>query len=147
MKYIENLQLNSRNVIKWEPQLTAAEISSIAKNSAITLAGTVNSYYKKSESEEADKNVAVEKAMTNGLTIKSDEDDTIEKAAIEEALLQSWSIDDEEIKVEVSGRIVTLTGTVNSVYQKNEATRLAWNVPKVWLVKNDLVIDYYLIDG
>ena len=54
----------------------------------------------------------------------------------------SWSIDNNDIKVEVSGTTVTLTGKVNSWYEKDEAARLAWNAPGVWKVENELVVEY-----
>ena len=220
MKNNEDLQRDVQNAIKWEPLLTAAEIGVTAKDGVITLTGTVDSYSKKMEAEEAARNVGgvkavvekievkigsswqkndndiatevikalgtncdvpqdkvkvkVEKgrvwlsgqvqwdfqkeaartairhlegvkAVMNNVTFTSDEDEAVEKAAIEGALLRHWSIENEDIDVEVSGHTVTLTGTVNSVYQKNEAARLARNAPGVWNVENNLVIDYYLI--
>jgi osmotically-inducible protein OsmY len=53
-----------------------------------------------------------------------------------------------EIQVKVSGTKVTLTGTVDSWYQKNEAERIAWSAPSVGTVSNELVVeyDYALID-
>jgi len=220
MKNNEDLQRDVQNAIKWEPLLTAAEIGVTAKDGVITLTGTVDSYSKKMEAEEAARNVGggkavvekievkigsswqkndndiatevikalgtncdvpqdkvkvkVEKgrvwlsgqvqwdfqkeaartairhlkgvkAVMNNVTFTSDEDEAVEKAAIEGALLRHWSIENEDIDVEVSGHTVTLTGTVNSVYQKTEAARLARNAPGVWNVENNLVIDYYLI--
>ncbi|WP_449399498.1 BON domain-containing protein [Chryseobacterium wanjuense] len=46
------------------------------------------------------------------------------------------------MKVSVSGTTVTLTGTANSWYQKEEAARIAWKTPGIWNVKNELEIDY-----
>jgi osmotically-inducible protein OsmY len=51
-------------------------------------------------------------------------------------------MDDQDITVDVLANNVTLYGTVNSYYQKNEAERIAWNAPGVWTVKNELVIDF-----
>jgi len=45
--------------------------------------------------------------------------------------------------VKVSGTTATLSGTVTSWYQKEEAERIAWNTPSIWHAKNDLVVDYY----
>jgi len=57
-------------------------------------------------------------------------------------LCVNWSIDDDDIRVKVSGNRVTLNGTVNSFYQRDEAERIAWNAPGVSSVDNELVIDY-----
>jgi hypothetical protein len=56
--------------------------------------------------------------------------------------LIAWPIDDDDITVEVSGTTVTLTGTVDSWYQRDEAEKIAWNAPGVWAVANELVVDY-----
>jgi len=80
--------------------------------------------------------------VTNNIKIKADTLDKVEQKNIESALERNWSLSDREIKVKVSGTKVTLTGTVDSWYQKSEAARIAWKAPGVWSVENDLVVDY-----
>ncbi len=217
MKNDETLQKDVQEAIKWEPLLRAAEIGITATDGVITLTGTVDSYARKAEAEEAAKNVGGVKAVvekidvkfggtwqkddreiatevvnalragwealqdkvhvkveqgwvsltgevqwdyqkeatknalknlagvkgvTNGITVKSEAKDEIEKEAIERALLRNWSINDAAIQVAVSGNRVLLTGFVDSVYQRNEAGRLALNAPGVWTVDNELAIEY-----
>lgn len=81
------------------------------------------------------------KGVTNKITIKETEDQ-IEKKAIEHALRRNWFIDDKNIKVNVSGHKVTLTGSVNSWYQFDKAARIAWNAPGVWKLDNKSRVDY-----
>jgi osmotically-inducible protein OsmY len=218
MKTNADLQKDVQDAIKWEPLLSAAEIGVTAKEGIITLTGTVDSYWKKTEAEEAAKNVAGVKAVvekieirfandsftkddneiaaevvnafkwsievpndkvkvkvekgwvtlegelewnfqkeaakdavrdlfgvagvTNNITIKADTLDEIERKDIESALERNWSLSDQEIKVKVSGTKVTLTGKVDSWYQKSEAARIAWKARGVWSVENNLVVDY-----
>ena len=66
----------------------------------------------------------------------------LKKRDIECALGRNWSIDDQDIRVKVSGNNVTLNGTVQSFYQRDEAERIAWNAPGVWTVDNELVIGH-----
>ena len=80
--------------------------------------------------------------MTNNIRIKTSTEDEIERKDIERALERNWSLSDRQINVKVSGTKVTLTGTVDSWYQKSEAARIAWMVRGVWSVENDLVVDY-----
>jgi osmotically-inducible protein OsmY len=80
--------------------------------------------------------------VANNITIKSGTQDQIEKRDIESALRRNCSIRDENITVRTSNHKATLTGTVDSWYQKNEAARMAWNAPGVWTVDNELVVGY-----
>jgi osmotically-inducible protein OsmY len=216
MKNNAELQKDVQDAIKWEPLLNAAEIGVTTKNGVVTLTGTVDSYTKKTEAEDAAKNVVGVKAVvekievkfcsdcakkddnqiateilnawkwnwqipndkikvkvekgwvtlegelrwnyqkeaardavkdllgvtgvSNNITIKSETRDLIEKKDIENALRRNWSVGCENIVVKDSDHTVTLTGTVKSWYQKDEAARIAWNAPGVWTVNNDLVV-------
>ena len=217
MRTNEKLQQDVQNAIKWEPLLNAAEIGVTAKDGVITLTGTVDSYLKKTEAENAAKSVAGVKAvaeditikfasdyrksdseiakavidamkthwipdgkvkvevekgwvklegalqwnfqkdvvqnavkpligvlgLTNHIKIQAESHDEIETKEIEEAIARNWSINDQGIEVTDTGSRVTLTGSVHSLYQKDEADRIAWNAPGVCVVDNDLLIDYY----
>jgi osmotically-inducible protein OsmY len=217
MKTNETLQKDVQDAIKWEPLLNAAEIGVTAKDGIITLTGTVDSFAKKSEAEDAAKKVRGVKAVvekieiryngmgkkddndianeilqtlkwhgtvpdniikvkveegwvtlggelpwnyqreaakklvsgimgvrfvTNNITIKSETHDRIEKADIERALARNGSIDENKIRVNVLGNRVTLNGTVQSWYDRDEAARIAWNAPGVLSVDNELAIEY-----
>jgi len=219
MKNNVELQKDVQDAINWEPLLDAAEIGVSVKDGVVTLTGTVDSYFKKMEAEDAAKNIAGVKAVVenihikfnstmskkddneianeilnayrcnskfptdkvkikvengfvslegelhwnyqkqsakdmvkylsgvtgviNNITIKPETDDQIEKHQIENALRRNWSTGGEDIKVKVFGHDVTLTGVVNSWYQKDDAGRIAWNAPGVWTVDNDLVVEFH----
>ena len=98
------------------------------------------SFQKEAAKKSVSKVIGV-KGVTNNITIKSETNDSIEKKDIERALKSNWSISEREINVEVSGNNVTLNGTVHSLYQKDQAGRIAWNAPGVWKVNNELVIE------
>jgi VCBS repeat-containing protein len=223
MKNNEALQKDVQDAIKWEPLLNAAEIGVTVKDGVVTLTGTVDSFTKKMEAEDAAKKVAGVKAVvekvaiklahwgkttdteiaaevlralkwnwkvpnnkvkvkvedgwitlegdlhwnyqreaaktaiqnlmgvtgvTNNIKIQSESDDAVEKMSIESALRRNWSVNDDDIHVEVSGTTVTLTGTVKSWYQRDEAEKIAWNALGVWSVDNELIVeyDYDLVD-
>lgn len=216
MKTNEELQKDVQDAIKFEPFLHAAEIGVTAKEGIVTLTGVVDGYYKKTEAENAAKNVAGVKAVvenitikynnfskndndiavevvnalkaswsipndkvkvkvengwvtldgelpwnyqrndaknavnyltgvtgiTNNIKIKSEVNDAIEKKDVENALARHWSINAKDINVKASGTKITLTGNVTSLYQKEEAERVAWNTPGVWSVENKLEVEY-----
>ena len=217
MKSNAELQQDVQDAIKWQPLLNAAEIGVTAKDGVVSLTGVVDNYAKKTEAEDAAKNVAgvtalVEKievrypssysktnaeiaaevltalkarwdvpsdkvkvkveagwitltgevgwnfqreaakdaiksmmgviGVTNNIKIKSESMESVEKAGIESALKRNWAFYDDNIRVQVSGHRATLTGTVDSLYEKNEAARITWNAPGVWAVDNELVVDW-----
>lgn len=115
------------------------------ENGWVTLSGEVEWNHQKDAARKTVKHLAGVRGVTNNITIKASLHDALEKMDIERALGRNWSIDSEEIEVSVSGNRVTLNGTVDSIYQKDEAGRIAWNAPGVRAVENDLVIDYGLV--
>ena len=109
----------------------------------VTLGGELAWNYQKEAAKSAVNYLMGVKGVTNEIKIKSESHDAIEQKDVENAIGRSWSIDNNDIHVKVSGTTVTLTGTVHSWYQKDEAARIAWKTPGIWNVKNELVVDYY----
>jgi osmotically-inducible protein OsmY len=213
----EDLQRDVQDAIKWEPLLSAAEIGVIVKDGVVTLSGIVDSFAKKTETEDAarkvkgvkavvekievkfenigrknDNEIATDvlsafkwswripgdrikakvedgwvtldgevtwnyqreaaytsafeirgvKGVTNKIGIKSETHDDLEESSIKRALARSWSIGDQDIQVKVIGNQVELKGTVHSLYQKYEAGRIAWKAPGVFVVDNELQVDF-----
>jgi osmotically-inducible protein OsmY len=114
----------------------------------ITLSGELSWNFQKEAAKDAIKHIMGVTGVTNNITIKSESDASVEKADILNALKRNWSFYDNDIEVEVSNHKATLSGFVGSLYQKEEAGRIAWNAPGVWMVDNDLVVeyDYSLVD-
>jgi osmotically-inducible protein OsmY len=112
------------------------------ENGWITLDGELPWNYQKETARKAVTYLGGVKGVTNNIKIKSEARDTIEKEKVELALARNWSLNSQDVKVKVSGTNITLTGTVSSWYQKEEAGRIAWNTPGVWAVDNELVVEY-----
>jgi osmotically-inducible protein OsmY len=113
------------------------------ENGWVTLGGELSWNYQKEAARSAVKYLPGVKGVTNDILIKADRHDAIEQHDVEAAIGRSWSVDDNDIQVKVSGTTVTLSGTVTSWYQKEEAARIAWNTPGIGHVKNELEVDYY----
>jgi len=112
----------------------------------VTLEGELPWNFQKEAAKSAVSYLTGVKGVTNNIKIKSEIHEKIEQKDVEHAIGRSWSVDDNDISVDVSGTTVTLTGTVPSWYQKEEAGRIAWKTPGIWHVKNDLTVDYYYDD-
>ena len=78
--------------------------------------------------------------MVNSLLIHSTTTDTIEQKAIQNALKRSGLLRNKSIEVAVDDNVVTLTGQVDSILQKEEAERITWNSPGIWRIKNQIDI-------
>ena len=108
----------------------------------VTLEGVLEwNYQKEAARHAASKQLGV-RGVVNEVLVRSESGDEVEKKDIELALARNWSVSTQNIMVRVSGNRVTLTGTVESLYQKDEAARIAWNAPGVWNVDNELAIEY-----
>ena len=108
----------------------------------MVLEGELEWNFQKEEAKKSIHNLAGLIGVTNNITIKSISKDAIEKKDIESALKRNWSIDDEDIHVKVTENKVTLSGSVESWYQRDEAARIAWNAPGVCNVSNELMVEY-----
>jgi osmotically-inducible protein OsmY len=127
---------------KWNWEVPEEKIKVKVENGWVTLEGELQWNYQREAAKKAINNLSGVLGVTNNIKIKSETHDAIEKKAIECALQRNSSIDDLDIQVDVVGNNVTLSGTVDSFYAKDEAEQIAWNAPGVWTVDNELVIEY-----
>jgi osmotically-inducible protein OsmY len=130
------------SAFKWNWEVPAGKVTATVENGWVTLAGEVEWNFQRVAAKKAVKNLLGVTGVSNNISIASQSDNALEKSDIENALARNWSISDKDIGVMVSGHKATLTGSVDSWYQKDEAGRLAWNAPGVWEVQNELVVEF-----
>jgi osmotically-inducible protein OsmY len=132
----------AKTPVKKNIGLPADKIKITVENGWATLEGEVLWHFQWEAAKNAVSNLIGVKGVINNITITPSFRDAVEQRAIENALAKNWAVDDEEIHVHVSGSTVKLDGIVHSLYQRDEAARIAWNAPGVLEVDNDLVIEY-----
>lgn len=130
------------NAFQWSWQVPNDKVKVKVEKGWVTLEGELNWNYQKTAAKDAVSKLMGVVGVANNITIESISKDVVEKEDIENALNRNWSLSSEEINVHVSDHKVTLTGTVSSWYQKDEAARIAWNAHGVWMVDNELEIEY-----
>jgi osmotically-inducible protein OsmY len=134
--------------LKWNWEVPDENLKVKVENGWVTLEGILPWNFQKRAAQKSVHNVSGVRGIFNNIEIKSETHDNIEKSEIEHAISRNWAINDRDVHVAVSGNGVTLSGSVSSWYQKDEAERIAWNAPGVWTVDNQLeiVYDYLLVD-
>lgn len=137
------------NAFKWNWRVPNDNVKVKVEQGWVTLEGEFQWNYEKAAANDAVKNLLGVTGVSNNIQIKSDLNAAIVKADIESALKRNWTIYENDIDVKVSGHKATLTGTVDSWYQKIEAGQITFNAPGVWSVDNELEVyfDYSLMDA
>lgn len=145
MKNNEELQKNVVAAINWEPLLQAAEIGVMADDGIITLSGSVNTYAKKAEAEQAAKNVAGVRTVVENIEVvfntKDIKTDAEISAAIENAFKWHWDIPNEKVMIAVENGWVFLSGELEWNYQKEAARSAVSNLIGIKGITNTININ------
>lgn len=106
----------------------------------ITLNGKVSLWFQKDAAETAVSSLWGVKGVSNDIEITAVGDASSVKEKIQQSLERLAKLDTDKIAVEVRGGTVTLTGEVQSLSERDTATRTAWSAPGVTSVHNLLTV-------
>lgn len=111
-----------------DPATESYELDAEADNGIVTLSGTVESYAEKNLAERVAKGVRGVKGVQNNIDVNYavTRPDMEIRNEIEARLENDIRVDDFMIDVEVDDGNVTLSGTVGSLQEKNQAAADAW---------------------
>lgn len=135
---------DAAHTIESSVQLHATDVKATVHDGRMTLRGTVHWNYQREEATRVVSTIPGVKSVYNALILKPTLSFTISQAKqrITEALVRNAQTDAKAIHVDIDGTEVTLTGTVRSWPERQQAGWAAWSTPGVTDVHNGLKIAF-----
>ena len=138
----EDITAAAANQIKCSPAIPAGTARVTVRGGWITVEGDEDWWYQKQAVDDAVRNLAGVKGVTNLITIKPNLMPTDIKMSIRSALERNALVDASNVQVETAGNKVVLRGTVENYIAREEAERAAWNASGVFSVDNQLKVEW-----
>lgn len=137
----EDIEKAIDNAFKWHWDIPSQHLRVKVEDGFVTLEGEVNWAREKEAARKTVSTILGVKGVLNNIQLCAKPNAVINVRDIEKALFRNAAINDEDIKVEIKDGSVYLTGSVPSLFQKDEAEKMAWNAPGVAAVHNFLSIE------
>jgi osmotically-inducible protein OsmY len=131
------------NTLQWLSYLPSDAVKVMVENGWVTLSGEVDWNYQRLNAADVVRDLIGVRGLTENIGIKSKAVPTSGiKADIEAALRRRLDSNLQDITVAVHDGDVTLTGRVQSLWDRQRARELAWSAAGVQHVNDDLRITY-----
>ena len=145
MSFDTDLTSDVSDELFWDPKVDNTAVAVSADNGKITLRGTVGSLREKREAQKAAQRVFGVISVDNKLQVKLMNDDKRADAELRGDVLQALMLDGlvpKTVDVKVDDAFVTLTGTANWQYQRDEADFVASNIVGTLDVFDEIEIEH-----
>ena len=128
------------NRLKWDSSIPGGVVKAKVEQGWVTLTGEVDWHYQQDAAVNDIRGLWGVTGVSNDITIKPKPNTSAIRNSIMIALDRSW-FDPATINVTAKGGEVTLTGKVNSWYERDEAGSAAWAAPGTTSVDNNISVN------
>ena len=128
------------SALKWDFQVPDDKVKVVVRDGWVTLEGTVEWQYQKDAAQRCVRYLMGVAGVANSIGIKAHASAAGVKGKIEEAFRRHADLDARRIGVETAGGTVTLTGSVSSWSERDDARSAAWAAPGVTRVDDDRLV-------
>ena len=139
----DDLQLDVAAELSWDPKVDSQAIAVSADGGAVTLRGTVGSFREKREAGKAAARVYGVTEVNNELQVRVLDSSRRDDADLRGDVLQALMLDSlvpMTVDAKVRDGVVTLTGTAQWQYQRDEAEFLTASVSGVSGIQNQIAL-------
>jgi osmotically-inducible protein OsmY len=150
MSFDTDLTADVSDELFWDPKLDSTAIAVSADDGAITMRGTVGSLREKREAKNAAERVFGVTSVDNKLQVRLMNDAKRDDADLRGDVLQALMLDSlvpKTVDAKVEDGFVTLTGTANWQYQRDEAEFVASNIVGALDVFDEIELQYPAANG
>jgi osmotically-inducible protein OsmY len=130
------------NTLQWVTYLPKDGVKVMVEKGWVTLSGEVEWNYQRQSAAAAVRGLLGVTGLTENIAIKHTPAQSGIKSDIEAALKRRINADKQDVTVVVHEGNVTLSGTVQSLWDRERTRQLAWNAPGVKHVADDLRISW-----
>lgn len=129
---------NAVETLKLELSEAAENLKVTVDDGFVVIEGQVGSNFEREEAELAIRLQPGVRGIRNLIRLKSRPLSDEIKRLVKGALERNALLDADQVEIEVEGGEVTLRGTVQSFVERSEAERVAWEMPGITHVQNEI---------